>query len=98
MDVRLSETRDLAAARAFFRSACAVTGVVPDRVTTGSHPDKLACHGQIRSQAPVWLSADWLLAQSGPALELAAYGQAVREGLEDALAVGLAGAMAQTSC
>jgi hypothetical protein len=29
----LSENRDLAAAQAFFRSAKAVTGVAPDRVT-----------------------------------------------------------------
>src|SRR5271166_1086204 len=33
----LSEHRDLAAARAFFRSAKAVTGVSPDRVTTDGH-------------------------------------------------------------
>ena len=33
----LSERRDLQAARAFFRSAKAVTGVVPDRVTTDGH-------------------------------------------------------------
>ena len=37
VDVMLSEHRDLAAAKAFFRSARAVTGVVPDRVTTDSH-------------------------------------------------------------
>jgi putative transposase len=37
VDVMLSEHRDLAAARAFFRSAKAVTGVTPDRVTTGGH-------------------------------------------------------------
>ena len=34
VDVMLSEHRDLTAARAFFRSAKAVTGVTPDRVTT----------------------------------------------------------------
>jgi hypothetical protein len=34
VDVMLSEHRDLAAARAFFRSAKAVTGITPDRVTT----------------------------------------------------------------
>src|SRR3954469_3288501 len=34
VDVRLSETRDMAAAKAFFRSAKAVTGVTPARVTT----------------------------------------------------------------
>jgi putative transposase len=33
----LSERRDLAAAKAFFRSARSVTGVVPDRVTTDGH-------------------------------------------------------------
>ncbi len=33
----LSEHRDLAAAKAFFRSAKAVTGITPDRVTTDGH-------------------------------------------------------------
>jgi transposase-like protein len=33
VDVILSEHRDLAAAKAFFRSAKAATGVTPDRVT-----------------------------------------------------------------
>jgi putative transposase len=37
VDVMLSEHRDLAAAKAFFRSAKAVTGVTPDRVTTDGH-------------------------------------------------------------
>src|SRR5271167_3595949 len=37
VDVMLSEHRDLAAAKAFFRSARIVTGVVPDRVTTDGH-------------------------------------------------------------
>src|SRR5919205_4486949 len=37
VDVRLSETRDLAAAEAFFRSAKMVTGVTPTRVTTDGH-------------------------------------------------------------
>ncbi len=37
VDVRLSATRDLAAAEAFFRSARAVTGVTPDRMTTDGH-------------------------------------------------------------
>ena len=37
VDVMLSEHRELAAARAFFRSAKAVTGVTPDRVTTDGH-------------------------------------------------------------
>ena len=32
-----SEHRDMAAAQAFFRSAQAVTGITPDRVTTDSH-------------------------------------------------------------
>jgi transposase-like protein len=35
--MRLSETRDMAAAKAFFRSAKAVTGVIPARVTTDGH-------------------------------------------------------------
>jgi putative transposase len=34
VDVRLSETRDMEAAKAFFRPAKIVTGVVPARVTT----------------------------------------------------------------
>jgi putative transposase len=37
VDVRLSATRDLAAAEAFFQSAWAVTGVTPDRITTDGH-------------------------------------------------------------
>jgi putative transposase len=37
VDVRLSETRDMAAAMAFFRSAKAVTGITPARVTTDGH-------------------------------------------------------------
>ena len=37
VDVMLSEHRDLAAAKAFFRSAKAVTGVTPDRATTDGH-------------------------------------------------------------
>jgi putative transposase len=37
VDVRLSDTRDLTAAEAFFRSAWTVTGVLPDRITTDGH-------------------------------------------------------------
>ena len=37
VDVMLSEHRDLAAAKRFFRSAKAITGVIPDRVTTDGH-------------------------------------------------------------
>jgi putative transposase len=37
IDARLSETRDLAAAEAFFRSAWTVTGVTPGRITTDGH-------------------------------------------------------------
>jgi putative transposase len=37
VDARLSDTRDLAAAEAFFRSAWTVTGVIPDRITTDGH-------------------------------------------------------------
>jgi transposase-like protein len=37
VDVMLSEHRDFAAAKTFFRSAMAVTGVTPDRVTTDGH-------------------------------------------------------------
>jgi putative transposase len=37
LDAQLSDTRDLAAAEAFFRSAWAVTGVMPDRITTDGH-------------------------------------------------------------
>ena len=37
VDVRLIEKRDMAAAKAFFRSAKAVTGVTPARVTTDGH-------------------------------------------------------------
>jgi putative transposase len=37
VDVMLSEQRDLAAAKVFFRSAKTVTGVTPNRVTTDGH-------------------------------------------------------------
>src|SRR5262245_52206664 len=37
VDVRLSETRDMAAARAFLRSAKTATGITPARVTTDGH-------------------------------------------------------------
>ncbi len=37
VDTMLSEHRDMAAAQAFFRSAQAVTGVTPERVTTDGH-------------------------------------------------------------
>lgn len=37
VDMRLSETRDMEAAKAFFRSAKVVTGVIPRRVTTDGH-------------------------------------------------------------
>jgi putative transposase len=37
VDVRLSDTRDLTAAAAFFRSAWSVTGVTPARITTDGH-------------------------------------------------------------
>ena len=37
VDVLFSELRDMATARAFFRSATAVTGVTPDRVTIDGH-------------------------------------------------------------
>jgi transposase-like protein len=36
VDVTLSEHRNLAAAKRFFRSAKAVTGAIPDRVTPGA--------------------------------------------------------------
>jgi transposase-like protein len=37
IDTMLSKHRDMAAAQAFFRSAKAVTGITPDRVTTDGH-------------------------------------------------------------
>ena len=37
VDTMPSQHRDMAAARAFFRSAKAATGLVPDRVTTDGH-------------------------------------------------------------
>ena len=37
VDVMLSETRDMAAAKAFFRSAKTVTSITPTRVTTDRH-------------------------------------------------------------
>src|SRR5262245_52666835 len=37
IDAQLSDTRDLAAAEAFFRSAWTVTGMAPYRITTDGH-------------------------------------------------------------
>jgi transposase-like protein len=37
IDTMLSEHRDMAAAKAFFRSAKSATGMIPDRVTTDGH-------------------------------------------------------------
>ena len=37
VDTMLSERRDMAAARAFFRSAKSATGVIPERVATDGH-------------------------------------------------------------
>ena len=37
VDVTFSDKRDMAAAKAFFRSAKATTGLTPDRVTTDGH-------------------------------------------------------------
>jgi len=37
VDVMFSERRDMQAAKAFFRSAKAATGITPDRVTTDGH-------------------------------------------------------------
>ena len=46
VDVMLSERRDMAAAKAFFRSAKAVTRVTPDRVTTdGQGLSGISCAG-----------------------------------------------------
>src|SRR5215218_2898949 len=42
VDVLFSEQRDMAAAQAFFRSARAVTGITPDRVTADGH-DSYPC-------------------------------------------------------
>jgi putative transposase len=37
VDTMLSEHRDMAAAKAFFRSAKSATGIIPDRLTTDGH-------------------------------------------------------------
>ena len=37
VDVTFSDKRDMAAAKAFFRSAKTTTGIIPDRVTTDGH-------------------------------------------------------------
>ena len=51
VDVMLSEHRDLAAAKAFFRSARVVTGVTPDRVTTDGHDAILGRSGRSSATA-----------------------------------------------
>jgi len=45
VDVLFSEHGDMEAAQAFFRSAQAVTGVTPDRVTTDGPPLASAVSG-----------------------------------------------------
>ena len=52
VDVLFSEHRDMAAAQAFFRSAKAVTGVTPDRVTTATATTAIP-----ERSAPSWASA-----------------------------------------
>ena len=47
VDVMVSETRDMAAAKAFFRSAKAVNDITPARVTTDGHG---SCPQAIRSE------------------------------------------------
>ena len=47
VDVMFSEARDMAAAKAFFRSVRAATGIIPDRVTTDGHD---SYPGAIRSE------------------------------------------------
>ena len=61
VDVILSERRNLAAAKAFFRSARTVTGVVPDRVTSDGHDaDPAAIHSElgkpVRHRTTVYLN------------------------------------------
>jgi putative transposase len=50
VDVLFSEHRDMAAAQAFFRSAQAVTGVTPDRVTTERYRRMLVMTVGVRRQ------------------------------------------------
>ncbi len=59
VDVMLSEHRDLAAAKAFFRSAKAVTGITPDRVTTDGHDAYPRAIRSPRHQGPMSTDA-WL--------------------------------------
>ena len=70
VDVMLSERRDLAAAQAFFRSAKAVTGVTPGRVTTDGHdayPTELGRHVRHRTSrylgpmsTDAWIEEHWI--------------------------------------
>ncbi len=67
VDVMFSEHRDMAAARAFFRSAKATTGVTPDRVTTDGHDSYPRA---IRTELPGGATPDQCLleqqARTGP--------------------------------
>jgi hypothetical protein len=45
IEARFSDTRDLVAAEAFFRSAWTMTGVTPDRITTDGHDAYLVGYG-----------------------------------------------------
>ena len=63
VDVMLSETRDMAAAEKFFRSAKTVTGVTPARVTTDGHDSYPRA---IRSQLGAGtVDAGWLTVGGG---------------------------------
>jgi putative transposase len=70
VDVRLSDTRDLAAAEAFFRSAWTVTGVMPDRITTDGHdayPRAIRCVRQRHAMAKdVIIRSQSITQRTGP--------------------------------
>jgi putative transposase len=76
LDARLSDTRDLAAAEAFFRSAWTVTGVTPDRITTDGHdayPRGFCQNSQLlmvqtsqRPGAAGYRVAAWLFSSAAP--------------------------------
>jgi putative transposase len=58
VDVMLSKRRNLAAAKAFLRSARTMTGVVPDRVTSGhdAYPAAVSSEQAVRHQTNVHLN------------------------------------------
>jgi len=65
VDVRLSATRHLTAAEAGFRSAWAVTGSTPDRITTDGHEAGSVANFAQEAMKGQWPLSVWQLRGEG---------------------------------